>query len=86
MESIRKFHYRDPLTGREICYLEGSKLKSGVKINKIHTEVDSIGRDVGYIYISNNHNESCKWKKIIVTTNNIVEIEYDWKSILLGYE
>ena len=86
MEAIRKFHYIDPQTGREICYVEGSKIQGGkVRINKIHTEIDEIGRDVAYIYVCNKSNESCKWKKIVVLTNNVIEIEYDWKEIL-GYE
>mgnify|MGYP000426321528 CR=1 FL=1 len=83
MDSIRKHKHLNPVTGREVIYSVGSKIFNGkATINKIEYETDNKGREITYVFVSNDRYEFCLWKKIVITWNNVIELEYDWNEIL----
>ena len=86
MESIRKIAYRDAKSGRDIVYVVGSSIcNNSATITAIETEIKNNGKEFTYVYIRNKNKESCLWKKIIITWNNVIEMEYDWTKII-GYD
>lgn len=83
MESLRKYTHWERSSGREVTYLVGSTLFKGVvQISEILNYTDDDGRDITFVYVMNRRRESCIWKKIIVTLNNIIELEFDWKEVI----
>ena len=53
-----------------------------IQVHDITRSTDAWDRDIVCVYIKNRNNESCMWKKIIITLTTVIELEYDWKEIL----
>lgn len=86
MDNLRKHIYRDLKTGRDVVHSIGTLVFDGnAKISKIINLKNDRGKEVTYVYICNKKNESCLWKRIVITDNNIIEMEYDWNETL-GYD
>lgn len=76
---------------RQISYGENERkvgFKIGSSVCNGETNVSSIEEEfkdgflIAKVYVNDKHNSVALWKKIMVTQNNIVVTEYDWKKII----
>lgn len=83
MESIRKFSFNNPKTGRDIVYVVGSSICNGLAtISRIETHITDTGLEETLVFVKNRKNEHCLWKKVTITWNNVIESEYDWTKVI----